>query len=49
LSGKGTLWRLASSQSNGQDPGISNSPVDSIPDSVTLPRFSVNIYEFLAK
>ncbi|MGO8698208.1 MAG: alpha-N-arabinofuranosidase [Limisphaerales bacterium] len=49
LSGKGTRWRLASSQSNGQDPGISNSPLDSIPDSVTLPRFSVNIYEFLAK
>jgi alpha-N-arabinofuranosidase len=49
LSGKGTLWRLASSQSNGQDPGISNSPVDSIPVSVTLPRFSVNIYEFSAK
>ncbi|MGO8930605.1 MAG: alpha-N-arabinofuranosidase [Limisphaerales bacterium] len=45
LSGKGTLWRLASSGSNGQNPSISNSPVDSIPDSLTLPRFSVSIYE----
>jgi len=46
LSGKGTLWRLASIDSNGQNPSISDSPVDSIPDSLTLPRFSVSIYEF---
>jgi len=45
LSGKGTLWRLASPESNGQNPTISNSPVEAIPDSVTLPRFSVSIYE----
>jgi len=25
---------------------ISSSPVDSVPDSLTLPRFSVSIYEF---
>jgi hypothetical protein len=45
LSGKGTLWRLASAESNGQNPKISSSPVDSVPDSLTLPPFSVSIYE----
>jgi alpha-N-arabinofuranosidase len=45
LSGKGTLWRLASTGSDGQNPGITSSPLDSIPNSLTLPRFSVNIYE----
>jgi alpha-N-arabinofuranosidase len=45
LSGKGTLWRLASTESDGQNPSISNSSVDSIPDSLSLPRFSVSIYE----
>jgi alpha-N-arabinofuranosidase len=49
LSGKGTLWRLASTEANGQNPGISNCPVDSIPDSLTLPRFSVSIYELAVK
>ena len=29
LSGKGTLWRLASTESDGQNPSISSSPVDS--------------------
>jgi alpha-N-arabinofuranosidase len=49
LSGKGTLWRLASAESNGQNPSISSSPVDYVPDSLTLPRFSVSIYELSAK
>ncbi len=49
LSGKGTLWRLASTESNGQNPTISSSPVDSIPSSLTLPRFSISIYELPAK
>jgi alpha-N-arabinofuranosidase len=49
LSGKGTLWRLASVESDGQNPGISSSPVDSIPESLILPRFSVSIYELTAK
>lgn len=49
LSGKGTLWRLASAESNGQNPSINDSPVDSIPDSLTLPRFSVNIYSLAVK
>jgi alpha-L-arabinofuranosidase len=48
LSGKGTLWRLASTGDNGQNPGISSSPIDSIPGSLTLPPFSVNIYELVA-
>jgi alpha-N-arabinofuranosidase len=47
-SGKGTLWRLASDKSDGQNPHISSSPIDSIPDSLTLPRFSVSIYELPA-
>lgn len=45
LSGTCTLWRLASADNSGQNPSISNSPVDSISDSLTLPPFSVNIYE----
>jgi len=49
LSGKGTLWRFASSEANGQNPSISNSPVESIPDSLTLPHFSVSIYELPTK
>jgi alpha-N-arabinofuranosidase len=49
LSGKGTLWRLASSEASGQNPGISDSPVDSVPSMVTLPRFSINIYELQLK
>jgi len=49
FSGKGTLWRLASSETNGQNPSISSSAVDSVPDLLTLPQFSVNIYEFLLK
>ena len=49
LSGQGTLWRLASSESNGQNPTISSSPVDSVPSALTLPRFSINIYELQTK
>lgn len=44
LSGKGTLWQLASAESDGQNPSISHSPVNSIPGSPTLPSFSVSIY-----
>jgi alpha-N-arabinofuranosidase len=49
MSGKGTLWRLTSAEENGQNPHISNLSVDSIPDSITLPRLSVSIYEFTVK
>jgi hypothetical protein len=49
LSGKGTLWRLASTESDSQNPSISSSPVDSVPSAVTLPRFSINIYELQLK
>jgi alpha-N-arabinofuranosidase len=49
LSGKGTLWRLASTEENGQNPSVSSSPVDSIPNSLTLPRFSVSIYKLAVK
>jgi len=45
LSGKGALWQLASAENSGQNPSISSSPVDSVPDLLTLPRFSVSIYE----
>jgi alpha-N-arabinofuranosidase len=49
LAGTGTLWRLASTQADGQNPTISSTPVAAIPQSLTLPRFSVNIYEFPVK
>jgi alpha-N-arabinofuranosidase len=44
LSGKGTRWRLASVDKAGQNPGISDSPLDGIPESLTLPGFSVSVY-----
>ena len=49
LAGSGTLWRLASTEANGQNPAISSSPMAAIPTSLTLPRFSVSIYEFPAR
>lgn len=49
LAGSGTLWRLASTEATGQNPAISSTPVDSIPGSLTLPRFSISIYEFPTK
>jgi alpha-N-arabinofuranosidase len=49
LSGKGMVWRLASTEASGQDPGISNSPVASIAEVLTLPRFSINIYELAVR
>ena len=49
LTGKGALWRLASTETNGQNPSINSSPVDSIPDLLTIPHFSVNIYELTVK
>jgi len=49
MAGTGTLWRLASSESDGQNPSITRLPLASLPDSFTVPRFSVNIYELAAK
>ncbi len=49
LSGKGTLWRLAPKGDDVQSPTITSAPVDSIPDVLTLPGFSVNIYELQAR
>ncbi len=49
LTGSGTLWRLSSAEASGQNPAISSSPVASVPHSLTLPRFSVSIYEFAAR
>jgi len=45
LTGKGTLWRLTSTETNGQNPSISSLPIDLMPDTLPLPRFSINIYE----
>jgi alpha-N-arabinofuranosidase len=49
LTGKGTLWRLAPNGNDIQNPAITSSPLDSIPDSLTLPWYSINIYELAAK
>jgi alpha-N-arabinofuranosidase len=49
LSGDGTLWRLASAGDDGKNPAVSSSPVEAVPGFLTLPRFSVSIYEFPAK
>jgi alpha-N-arabinofuranosidase len=49
LSGKGVLWRLASTEANGQNPSVYSSPVDATPHLLTLPHFSVSIYELAVK
>jgi alpha-N-arabinofuranosidase len=49
LSGKSTLWRLSSETADGQNPAINSSVVDSMPDSLVIPRYSVNIYELEIK
>ena len=49
LSGNGVLWRLASTEENGQNPSISSSAFDSFSDSPILPGFSVSIYELQTK
>jgi alpha-N-arabinofuranosidase len=49
LAGKGTLWQLASTDPNSQNPSIRSSSVDAVPESITAPRFSVNIYELAAR
>ena len=49
LTGKGTLWRLAPTGNDIQNPSITSSAVSSTPDSLTLPPYSINIYELAAK
>ena len=49
LAGKGALWRLGPSGDDIQNPAVTSSPVDSIPDTLTLPRYSISIYELAAK
>lgn len=49
LAGKGSLWRLAPSGGDIQKPSVSSAPIDSIPSSLTLPPYSVSIYELAAK
>ncbi len=45
LTGQGTLWRLASTREDAKEPAISRLPLAQIPGALTLPRFSVSIYE----
>jgi len=49
LAGKGALWRLAPAGDDIQNPAITSSHVDSIPDTLTLPRYSISIYELPSK
>jgi len=49
LAGKGVLWRLASTRKDAKDPTITSAPLATVPTSLTLPRFSVSIYELAAK
>jgi len=49
LTSKGTLWRLASEEADGKNPKVSSSPLEAMPASLDLPRFSVSIYEVTAK
>jgi alpha-N-arabinofuranosidase len=45
LAGTGTLWRLASTQADAKEPKITSAPLAAVPASLTVPRFSVSIYE----
>jgi len=47
--GKGMLWRLASPAGNGQNPSLSHSSIDSMPNSLVIPPWSVSIYELAEK
>jgi alpha-N-arabinofuranosidase len=49
LSGQGTLWQLASADTNGQNPSISKSPLDFVPDLPVFSPFSVSIYNLPAR
>jgi alpha-N-arabinofuranosidase len=56
LQGRGTLWRMAPSDLDativvGQPPGveIEETLVEAVPTSVTLPPFSVSLYELPAR
>ena len=49
LSGKGTLWRLASTQADAKEPTITSAPLSEVPGALTLPRFSISIYELPVK
>jgi len=49
LSGKGTLWRLSSNEPNGQNPAISSFILSGLPGPLTLPRFSISIYELKSR
>jgi alpha-N-arabinofuranosidase len=44
LSGSGTLWQLALVGKNGSDPTIESVGMNSIPELLTVPGYSVNIY-----
>jgi len=48
LTGKGTLWRLASTEANGQNPSLTDAPLNAVPDTLSVPRFSASIYELPA-
>ena len=49
LAGTGTLWRLASTQADAKNPAITSAPLPTVPPTVTVPRFSVSIYELPAR
>lgn len=49
LTGQGSLWRLASSRADAKEPAIVNSTVEGVPSALTMPRFSISIYELTAK
>lgn len=49
LGGPGTLWRLASTRADAREPVITSAPLAEIPAAVTLPRFSISIYELPVK
>jgi alpha-N-arabinofuranosidase len=45
LAGQGTLWRLASTRDDAKEPVITSATMAEIPATLTLPRFSICIYQ----
>jgi alpha-N-arabinofuranosidase len=48
FAGTGTLWRLASTRPDAGNPVITSVSLAAVPESLTVPRFSVSIYELPA-
>ncbi|HEY9154099.1 MAG TPA: alpha-N-arabinofuranosidase [Opitutaceae bacterium] len=49
LLGSAVWWRLASTETDAKNPTITNATLATLPATVTVPRFSITIYQMAAK